>query len=152
MLAAGALGLPMELRSKLPDNPIEPPEQWAWGQHPNGLGYKVSFNGQPIHNKMRKSMAHKQRPLNIQQAPNDLLYKTCLATPDSPLCYGAATFFQCTRYCTFLYKSTTPYPIISKSNNATHRKSEEARKIKRTCMCAQHITKTDCNSIGAKNE
>ena len=98
LLATGALGLPMELRSKLPDNPIEPPEQWAWGQHPNGLGYKVvSYDGQPIHNKIRKSMAHKQRPLNIQQAPNDLLYKTCLATPDSPLCYGAATFFQCTR-------------------------------------------------------
>ena len=145
LLAAGALGLPMELRSKLPDNPIEPPEQWAWGQHPNGLGYKVSYAGQPIHNKMRESLAHKQRPLNIQQAPNDLLYKTCLATPDSPLCYGAATFFQCTRYCTFLNNSLSNHLKI-------HRKSEEARKIKRTCMCAQHITKTDCNSIGAKKE
>ena len=51
LLATGALGLPMELQSKLPDNPIEPPEQWAWGQHPNGLGYKVSYDGQPIHNK-----------------------------------------------------------------------------------------------------
>ena len=54
MLAAGALGLPMELRSKLPDNPIEPPEQWAWGQHPNGLGYKVSYDAQPIHKNIAK--------------------------------------------------------------------------------------------------
>merc|ERR1712203_349043 len=101
LLALRAAGSPVDLQSKEPENPIEPLAQWAWGSHPNGLGYK---------------------------APNDLLYKTCLATPDSPLCYGAATFFQCTR------------------------KSEEARKIKRSCMCAQHITNTDCNSIGAKKK
>ena len=41
--------------------------------------------------------------MSRKKAPNDLLYKTCLATPDSPLCYGAATFFQCTRH--FLYLS-----------------------------------------------
>merc|ERR1719361_362928 len=93
------LSRPQVLKSQLPSQPIEDPDLWAWGQHPNGLGYK---------------------------APNDLLYETCLGSPDSPLCYGAATFFQCTR------------------------KSEEARKIKRSCMCAQHITNTDCNSIGAK--
>ena len=33
----------VDLQSKVPDNPIEPPAQWAWGSHPNGLGYKVSY-------------------------------------------------------------------------------------------------------------
>ena len=30
------------LQSQLPEDPIEPPASWAWGQHPaNGLGYKA---------------------------------------------------------------------------------------------------------------
>ena len=33
----------VDLQSKVPDNPIEPPAQWAWGSHPNGLGYKVFY-------------------------------------------------------------------------------------------------------------
>ena len=97
LLAAGALGLPMELQSKMPDNPIEPPEQWAWGRHPNGLGYKVvSFDGQPIHNKIRKSMARKQRPLyNI----SNRLQTTCcirLAWPRQtpPFAMGLLPFFS----------------------------------------------------------
>ena len=93
--------LPVQLSSQLPPQPIEEPAAWAWGSHPNGLGY---------------------------QAANHLLYQTCLPTPDSPLCYNAATFFQCTR------------------------KSEEARKIKKTCMCAKHISDTKCTSIGALSE
>ena len=59
---------PQKLQSKLPVQPIEEPDLWAWGEHPNGLGYK---------------------------AANDLLFETCLATPDSPLCYNAATKLQC---------------------------------------------------------
>merc|ERR1712203_1272922 len=31
----------VQLVSLLPAQPIEPPESWAWGQHPNGLGYKA---------------------------------------------------------------------------------------------------------------
>ena len=31
----------MQLKSQLPSEPIEDPESWAWGEHPNGLGYKV---------------------------------------------------------------------------------------------------------------
>ena len=91
----------MDLRSSLPAEPIEDPSAWAWGNHPNGVGYK---------------------------ATNDLLYTTCLATPESPLCYGSATFFQCTR------------------------RSMEAIRIKRTCMCAFHIKDTNCTSIGALPE
>ena len=38
-------GLPqltVELLSKLPPQPIEPPEDWVWGEHPDkGLGYKA---------------------------------------------------------------------------------------------------------------
>ena len=33
----------MQLESQLPPEPIEDPASWAWGQHPNGLGYKVIF-------------------------------------------------------------------------------------------------------------
>ena len=62
------LSAPQTLKSQLPAQPIEDPDLWAWGRHPNGLGYK---------------------------AANDLLFETCLATPDSPLCYNAATKSQC---------------------------------------------------------
>lgn len=98
LLALQTFGSPVELLSQLPEDPIDPPNDWAWGLHPNGLGYKAS---------------------------NDLLYKTCVATPNSPLCYGAATLAQCTK------------------------RSIEAIKIKKTCMCAQHIPETKCTSIGA---
>merc|ERR1712018_463677 len=101
MLAVQTFASPVELLSKLPEEPIDPPNDWAWGQHPNGIGYKAS---------------------------NDLLYKNCLATPNSPLCYGAATLAQCTK------------------------RSMEAIKIKRTCMCAQHISDAKCTAIGAVKE
>ena len=73
LLACAALGhpiltAPQILQSQLPLQPIEDPDLWAWGQHPNGVGYK---------------------------AANDLLFETCLGTPDSPLCYNAATKLQC---------------------------------------------------------
>merc|ERR1712203_1277484 len=55
-LAALVLARPQVLQSQLPGQPIEDPEVWTWGQHPNGVGYK---------------------------APNDLLYETCKATPNS---------------------------------------------------------------------
>merc|ERR1712066_353501 len=55
------LTAPQRLQSELPLQPIEDPDLWAWGQHPNGLGYK---------------------------AANDLLFETCLTTPNSPLCYN----------------------------------------------------------------
>lgn len=96
-LAALVLARPQVLQSQLPGQPIEDPEVWTWGQHPNGVGYK---------------------------APNDLLYETCKATPNSPLCYEAATRRQCAQN-----------PLIS-----------------RTCMCARHLPVTDCTSIGAKPE
>merc|ERR1711936_200217 len=33
------------LRSEYPEEPIENPSEWAWGQHPrNGLGYKAKDN------------------------------------------------------------------------------------------------------------
>merc|ERR1712062_533224 len=33
------------LRSQYPEEPIENPAEWAWGQHPrNGLGYKAKDN------------------------------------------------------------------------------------------------------------
>merc|ERR1711936_119751 len=33
------------LRSEYPEEPIENPAEWAWGQHPrNGLGYKAKDN------------------------------------------------------------------------------------------------------------
>ena len=35
----------MPLKSRLPDNPIEDPADWAWGLHPdNGLDYKARDN------------------------------------------------------------------------------------------------------------
>ena len=73
LTCAALLGRPIltatqRLQSKLPVQPIEDPDLWAWGEHPNGVGYK---------------------------AANDLLFETCLATPDSPLCYNAATKLQC---------------------------------------------------------
>ena len=35
----------VDLQSQYPVNPIEDPETWAWGQHPeNGLGYKAKDN------------------------------------------------------------------------------------------------------------
>jgi hypothetical protein len=97
-LACLASGRPQVLRSELPAEPIEDPAGWAWGQHPNGVGYK---------------------------ATNDLLYATCLDTPDSPLCYNVATLAQCTK------------------------RNVEGFGIKKTCMCAQHIANTKCTSIGA---
>ena len=90
--------LPVQLSSQLPAQPIEDPAAWAWGSHPNGLGY---------------------------QAANHLLYQTCLPTPDSPLCYNVASLAQC------------------------NKRSVEAIKIKKTCMCAKHIPDTKCTSIGA---
>ena len=43
LLSVSALPLPQEvvLVSSLPPDPIEPPPTWAWGEHPNGLGYKA---------------------------------------------------------------------------------------------------------------
>merc|ERR1712062_710038 len=41
------LGSPVfvDLQSEYPANPIEDPQSWAWGQHPdNGLGYKAKDN------------------------------------------------------------------------------------------------------------
>ena len=89
------LSRPQVLKSELPSQPIEDPDVWSWGQHPNGLGYK---------------------------APNDLLFETCLTTPDSPLCYEAATSRQCW----------------------------ENPQVIRSCMCARHAPSTDCKSIGAQ--
>ena len=35
----------VDLKSEYPANPIEDPQSWAWGQHPNkGLGYKAKDN------------------------------------------------------------------------------------------------------------
>ena len=35
----------VDLKSQYPANPIEDPNTWAWGQHPdNGLGYKAKDN------------------------------------------------------------------------------------------------------------
>merc|ERR1711944_315693 len=89
-----AFSRPQVLKSQLPSEPIEDPDLWAWGQHPNGLGYK---------------------------APNDLLFETCLSTPNSPLCYEAATSRQCW----------------------------ENASILRTCMCARHTPTTECTNVGA---
>ena len=89
-----AFSRPQVLKSQLPSKPIEDPDLWAWGQHPNGLGYK---------------------------APNDLLFETCLSTPNSPLCYEAASSRQCW----------------------------ENASILRTCMCARHTPTTACTNVGA---
>ena len=88
------LSRPQVLKSELPSQPIEDPDVWSWGQHPNGLGYK---------------------------APNDLLFETCLDTPNSPLCYEAASSRQCW----------------------------ENAAILRTCMCARHTPTTACTNVGA---
>ena len=35
----------VDLQSEYPANPIEDPQSWAWGQHPDrGLGYKARDN------------------------------------------------------------------------------------------------------------
>ena len=44
LLLSGVLASPVfvDLKSSYPVNPIEDPESWAWGEHPdNGLGYKA---------------------------------------------------------------------------------------------------------------
>ena len=49
-LLSKALAVPafvpfVPLKSRLPDNPIEDPADWAWGLHPdNGLDYKARDN------------------------------------------------------------------------------------------------------------
>ena len=46
-LLSTALAVPafVPLKSRLPDNPIEDPADWAWGLHPdNGLDYKARDN------------------------------------------------------------------------------------------------------------
>ena len=41
-LAALVVARPQVLKSQLPTQPIEDPDLWSWGQHPNGLGYKAA--------------------------------------------------------------------------------------------------------------
>ena len=39
----------MTLQSKLPTDPIEQPDDWAWGRHPkDGFGYKARHEGETL--------------------------------------------------------------------------------------------------------
>merc|ERR1712062_879577 len=62
------------LRSQYPEEPIEDPPTWAWGQHPrNGLGYKAK--GQP---EVEVCLAN---PHYINTAKCKLPLEVCLDNP-----------------------------------------------------------------------
>merc|ERR1712141_301616 len=84
------------LRSEYPEEPIENPAEWAWGQHPrNGLGYKAKDNLE-----LEVCLAN---PHMIATAKCKLPLDLCLENPDwLPLvgCSAAlegyeATLFDC---------------------------------------------------------
>ena len=62
------------LKSQYPSNPIEDPQTWAWGQHPdNGLGYKARDNLE-----VSVCLAN---PAMINTAKCNLPLDVCLANP-----------------------------------------------------------------------
>ena len=62
------------LKSQYPSNPIEDPQTWSWGQHPdNGLGYKARDN-------LEVSVCL-ATPAMINTAKCNLPLDVCLANP-----------------------------------------------------------------------
>merc|ERR1711997_1230996 len=64
----------VDLQSEYPANPIEDPQSWAWGQHPDrGLGYKAKDNLE-----VEVCLAN---PSYINTAKCNLPLDVCLANP-----------------------------------------------------------------------
>ena len=60
--------------------PIEPPYTWAWGQHPNGLGYKVK-NGLSLDQCIKNPV--QANTLLCTNAVKEISYWQCFKNPGS---------------------------------------------------------------------
>ena len=68
----------VQLSSQLPANPIEPPDTWAWGQHPNGLGYKAK-NGLSLDQCIKNPV--QANTLLCTNAVKEISYWQCFKNP-----------------------------------------------------------------------
>ena len=68
----------VQLASQLPANPIEPPESWAWGDHPNGVGYKAK-GGLSLDQCIKNP--HQANTLLCSEAVKQISYWQCFKNP-----------------------------------------------------------------------
>ena len=68
----------VQLVSKLPSDPIEPPAAWSWGSHPNGLGYKAK-NGLSLDQCIKNPA--QANTLLCTRAVKEISYWQCFKNP-----------------------------------------------------------------------